>query len=881
MRWLLEHLIQKRLLSTDRDATSKDNLIEIAHEALIDGWPTLRVWVEESRESRRIRRQLRERISVWERLNRNEGSLIRGAELDEIEIWGRDNFSALTSIEKEYLEACRDARRIQEEKRSLYEPILTQRSSAADPLDRRGAALQAIQSKTPQRTAPQKLPFPDLEIHIRLGTESSLTFDLNDRREQIIDLPLGSTSLPLTDEKFFSALFRDISGPPTDTVEGLGIEDSMIADKGSAIWKLFPRELQEYLWNHRGKALSLLILSDEGYIPWEMARLQSTDPDSQVERGPFLCEAFAVTRWIRGRPYKMTLPLRNLALVIPRESCLEGAAAEGEEVRRLAQSHGRQVTSIEPTFASLRRSLASGLYDGWHFAGHGAAIGDHANLWAIQLDGFPHFTVEALQGEAENLGLANPLIFLNACTTGRAGFNPTGSGGWARGFLDANAGGFIGTHWEVADSKARELARVFYKGFWEGLPIGEAFRKARLYLHKKYKGDPTWLAYTVFAHPLASSTEDVWTPSRKQFAALTPPQLTLQVRTWRRDFDPPGALLRAQYRVVPFHHREQELSDLKDWCHDASPVRIRLYTGSGGMGKTRMALELALKIREQGWWAGFVSNEWVQAPEKTWKALSRRKGKVLLIVDYAEANRPFLVPILRELSRLKRGPFRLLLLARAALDWWEQMKSEPDGIGELLSGPATSRRSLRPLADTTEARLESYSLAARAFAERLVRPVPAEHPHDLDSTYFQNGLLIHMRALIDVEGGEEKARGEDGILDRILSRERQFWRTHAGAYGIEPRVVSGIGRALAAITLGGGVQGEAEAIEVLRGLRSFEDQPASTLTKVARLLHECYPGTRWIEPIEPDLLGEHLVQRELEQGADELLNLVLGPRSGG
>jgi hypothetical protein len=28
----------------------------------------------------------------------------------------------------------------------------------------------------------------------------------------------------------------------------------------------------------------------------------------------------------------------------------------------------------------------------------------------------------------------------------------------------------------------------------------------------------------------------------------------------------------------------------------------------------------------------------------------------------------------------------------------------------------------------------------------------------------------------------------------------------------------------------------------------------------------------------PDLLGEHLIQREMEKGADELLDLVLGAR---
>jgi hypothetical protein len=54
-------------------------------------------------------------------------------------------------------------------------------------------------------------------------------------------------------------------------------------------------------------------------------------------------------------------------------------------------------------------------------------------------------------------------------------------------------------------------------------------------------------------------------------------------------------------------------------------------------------------------------------------------------------------------------------------------------------------------------------------------------------------------------------------------------------------------------------------------------RPPDVLLAVAHLLHECDPGDRWIEPILPDLLGEHLVQREMENGADELLDLVLGP----
>lgn len=84
---------------------------------------------------------------------------------------------------------------------------------------------------------------------------------------------------------------------------------------------------------------------------------------------------------------------------------------------------------------------------------------------------------------------------------------------------------------------------------------------------------------------------------------------------------------------------------------------------------------------------------------------------------------------------------------------------------------------------------------------------------------------------------------------------------------------------MALITLEGGVEGEGKAVEALRQLRFFADYSIAVLIQVAHLLHECYPGDRWIEPILPDLLGEHLIQREMEMGADELFDLVLGPRS--
>ena len=52
------------------------------------------------------------------------------------------------------------------------------------------------------------------------------------------------------------------------------------------------------------------------------------------------------------------------------------------------------------------------------------------------------------------------------------------------------------------DRPAFDFARVFYGHLLAGVPIGRAAREARL--AARASGDPTWLAYTVFADPLAT-----------------------------------------------------------------------------------------------------------------------------------------------------------------------------------------------------------------------------------------------------------------------------------------------------------------------------------------------------------------------------------------
>src|SRR5262249_13400535 len=63
---LLGRLVDARLLMTSRDEADGGEVVEVAHEALIRGWPKLRGWIEEDRAGLRLHRRLTEAAHEWE-----------------------------------------------------------------------------------------------------------------------------------------------------------------------------------------------------------------------------------------------------------------------------------------------------------------------------------------------------------------------------------------------------------------------------------------------------------------------------------------------------------------------------------------------------------------------------------------------------------------------------------------------------------------------------------------------------------------------------------------------------------------------------------------------------------------------------------------------
>lgn len=100
---LVETVLVK--LADARLITTSEGTVEVAHEALIREWPTLREWLAQNREGLRLHRHLTEAAQEWERLGRDPGSLYRGTRLGQALEWAASKPIEMNLQEWSFLEA--------------------------------------------------------------------------------------------------------------------------------------------------------------------------------------------------------------------------------------------------------------------------------------------------------------------------------------------------------------------------------------------------------------------------------------------------------------------------------------------------------------------------------------------------------------------------------------------------------------------------------------------------------------------------------------------------------------------------------------------------------------------------------------------------------
>ncbi len=282
--------------------------------------------------------------------------------------------------------------------------------------------------------------------------------------------------------------------------------------------ELFPAPLQQLLWLHRDRIASVRIVSTEPFIPWEIVHLREPGrPLHAAEPSRFLGQ-MGLVRWlhnVNGLP-PSALRIRNgqARYVIPDYAHPDWKLPQTVH-ERLYLEREFMATPIEPQPRAVQAAITTpGSFDLLHIACHGEAESDAIAHARIVLEGRveggnfvpTHLTASNVDAYANLKGAdgSQPIVFLNACQAGRAGYKLTGIGGFAQAFLRGGAGAFIGTLWSVGDEPAFDFGKELYDQLIRGASISEAAIAAREAARRA--GDATWLAYVLYAHPHARLT---------------------------------------------------------------------------------------------------------------------------------------------------------------------------------------------------------------------------------------------------------------------------------------------------------------------------------------------------------------------------------------
>lgn len=352
---------------------------------------------------------------------------------------------------------------------------------------------------------------------------------------------------------------------------------------------------------------------------------------------------------------------------------------------------------------------------------------------------------------------------------------------------------------------------------------------------------------------------------RQLGAAVEPYTPPLSDRT--RD-DPAGRLFffGAADRVK-FLGRAAERDRLVDWAQRGGGLSWTLVTGVGGMGKSRLALEVCRELFDAGWHAGFLSpGSAATTPDRF---MSFRPSKpTFMVIDYVSLAASWTGEVIRTLMDVSaQRPFevavRVLLLERtgAASPWWEAFHagqlSKMLGGAVRLGGP--SFLDLRGF-DRDE-RWDLFERVAGKQGEsdrkRIERSLEKIDPK---STPLFTSLAAEARRA----GRKIWQFDRNGLLHDIFEREQQRWSRLSNG----PDDLARHELATALATMVGGLlltegRDHATTPQFPFGDGQFNRRLAEAITGPP-------PSGNQFIALEPDILGEWFTLRELqgEHGLD-------------
>ncbi|MGH9648048.1 MAG: tetratricopeptide repeat protein [Bryobacteraceae bacterium] len=360
-----------------------------------------------------------------------------------------------------------------------------------------------------------------------------------------------------------------------------------------------------------------------------------------------------------------------------------------------------------------------------------------------------------------------------------------------------------------------------------------------------------------------------WIATLQPSLRIPAPELVLESpaqrkRTPRSDLD----LLIPYQQTTAFVGRQAELDSLQAWLASEAAVSVRVITGGGGSGKTRLAVELLDGLDQ--WHCGFLT----QAEIERFSALqnlsrwSRRKP-VLAVVDYAAGSAGMLRTWLEQLSSADHGgeKLRLLLLEREASrdeGWLASTLPRGDlasAVQALFDPPEPVR--LDPLPNAADRRqvLQAVIEAAARFRHTNAPKVPApgadaQFDHRIDEPLWGDPLTLMMAGLTAMETGlaEAMALGRTDLAFRLAKRE--LGRVERFAHGASTRLMEHMA---AYVTLCGGLSRQELREACKTESESIGHTHPSGWGALADHVWEALRVRDQAQPVQPDVVGEALL----------------------
>ncbi len=371
---------------------------------------------------------------------------------------------------------------------------------------------------------------PDLTVHIVVGAGSEVQWRFLTPHVEVV-LPTDDVVRPLTQDS--ARAFAQDMLQRLQIKEGTEWLAYHVRGMCQEITKVVPAEFWaalESVWRvcaRKQQVPTLLLITDDPFVPWELAWLSDDNVDVTLLPAAFdgasLASVWHVGRWIettvhsRYKPDRPAWPpadaidMAGMVVVTGgyAEDAKGGLPQATEESKEIAERYQAVQLSddagmlqvldnrvLDASGAAMQPSVV-------HFAMHGRGD-DVSRPLDVHLAPASGRGVDPLDlADAAMSEKSRPLVFLNACQVAESGISLSGYSGLPEAFLTGGCRACIAPLWTVDDTVAHRFAVEFYRRtIDDGVPVGQALTELRQWFDTEAgAGTVTPLAYVYYGHP--------------------------------------------------------------------------------------------------------------------------------------------------------------------------------------------------------------------------------------------------------------------------------------------------------------------------------------------------------------------------------------------